>query len=145
MWRNRMSLSDTFDELRREMDRVFNHYGQGLRSSLATPGAFPALNVWENPESVFVEAELPGVQQEDLQVYAVGNELTIKGQRRPLSGDKFNHLRRERLTGTFTRALTLPCDVNADKVEATLTNGVLTVEMPKAATARPRQITVKAG
>jgi len=75
----------------------------------------------------------------------VGNELTIKGRRQPAQGEDLAYHRRERGTGEFTRTVTLPAEVDATKVEARLENGVVTVTMPKAATAKPRKITVKTG
>jgi len=143
MWRNTMPWWNAVDDLRREMDRVFNNYNLGFLHRPTRRAAFPALNVWDNAECVFVEAEVPGVSPEDIAVSAIGNELTLKGRRPPIEGQKLVFHRQERGDGEFMRILTLPCDVNADKVEATIKDGVLRVELPKAAAARPRQIAVK--
>jgi HSP20 family protein len=130
-----------FPELRREMDRLFENFlgteplapSNGLRP-------FPALNLWEDAERVFAEAEMPGLRMDDLEISIQGNELAIKGRRAPLEGDNLVYHRRERGTGEF---VTLPLDVDADRVEATLKDGVLTIVMPKAETARVRKIAVK--
>jgi HSP20 family protein len=106
--------------------------------------AYPALNIYSAGDALLVEAEVPGVRKEDLEILAVGNELTIKG-RRPADEQSLTYHRRERGVGDFTRVVTLPIDVDADKIEATLQEGVLTLRLPKAESARPRQITVKAG
>lgn len=143
MWRNTMPWWNAFEELRREMDRVFDSYNLGLLTRPTRRTAFPALNAWDNAECVFVEAEVPGVKPEDLEISAVGNELTLKGRRPTLDGKDLVYHRQERGGGEFTRVVTLPCDVNADKVEATIKDGVLRIALPKAAEARPRQITVK--
>jgi HSP20 family protein len=143
MWRNTLPWLNTFDELRREMDRLFDGFGVRHVGFPVRRGPFPALNVWDNAESVFVEAEVPGVKPDDFEVYAIGNELTIKGRRHPVRGDKLVYQRQERGTGEFTRVITLPCEVNADKVDAVLKDGVLRIELPKAAAARPKQIAVK--
>jgi HSP20 family protein len=126
------------------MDRLYDRFGVGQVGLPVRRAPLPALNVWDNAESVFVEAEVLGVKPDDFEVYAVGNELTIKGRRRPMQGDKVVYQRQERGTGEFTRVITLPCEVNADKVDAVLKDGVLRIELPKTAAARPKQIAVKA-
>lgn len=137
-------FTNRFDELRREMDRLFDSFGTGAaRWPLTRPATFPAMNVWDAGDAVCVEAEIPGVTKDDLEVFAVGNELTVKGRRPPMEG-KLTFHRQERGTGEFTRVLTLPVEVNADKVDAILDHGVLTVRLPKAEAAKRKQITVKA-
>jgi HSP20 family protein len=132
------------DALRREMDRLWDAMATGdPRWALARSAAQPALNVWDAGDALCVEAEAPGVRREDLEILVVGSELTVKGRRRPHQGEPSYH-RQERRVGEFTRVLSLTCEVDADKVEATLENGVLTIRLPKAASARPRQIAVKA-
>jgi HSP20 family protein len=79
----------------------------------------------------------------DLEILIQGNELTIKGRRQTIDGDDVQYHRRERGTGEFARFVTLPMEVNAEQVEATLKDGVLTIVMPKSAMARARKITVK--
>jgi HSP20 family protein len=93
---------------------------------------------------VYAEAELPGMELNDLEIYVTrGDQLTIKGERKePTTGKAYWH-RQERGFGSFTRVLTLPVDVDPDKVEARLHNGVLTITMPKSEKARPRKISVK--
>ncbi len=138
-------FTNRFEELKREMDRVFDHFGaapSGWPSVYAA--AFPAMNVWDAGDALCVEAELPGVAKHNLEIFTVGNELTVKGRRAPLEG-QFNYHRQERHIGEFMRVLTLPVDVNADQVDAVLDNGVLTVRLPKAEAAKRKQITVKAG
>lgn len=132
-----------FGDLRREIDRLFD--GFGPRIDVARTGVFPALNVWEDGEALYAEAEIPGVKAEDLDIYAVGNELTIKGRRGTPQGEEVAYHRRERGIGEFARTVTLPADVDAEKVEARLEHGVVTITMPKAEAAKPRKITVKAG
>lgn len=132
-----------FDELRRDMDRLFDAFGMGLsRRPYARAAAYPAMNIWDAGDTLCVEAEVPGVGRDDLEILTVGNELTVKGQRGPVEGKWAVH-RNERGTGEFTRSVTLPCEVNADKVEAVLDSGVLMLRLPKAEAAKPKQITVK--
>ena len=133
-----------FGELRREMDRLFDAFGSDVAGSpFRRAAAYPALNVWDAGEALCLEAEIPGIRKDDLEILAVGNEVTIKGARKGLEGEKLKYHRRERGIGEFTRTVTLPSEIDADKVEATLNNGVLLLRMPKAETAKPKQITVK--
>jgi HSP20 family protein len=110
--------------------------------------AFPALNAWETQDgtALVVEAELPGLSIEQIDVTVLGNELSISGERR-LAQEAENKgengvtwLRRERAQGKFTRTITLPWDVDADRVEAKLINGVLTVTLPKVQSAQPKKV-----
>jgi HSP20 family protein len=138
-----MFPTSRFEELRREMDRLFDAYGTGLsRRPTTRAAAYPAMNVWDAGDTLCVEAEVPGVKKDDLEILAMGNELTVKGRRGPLEGDWASH-RRERGTGEFTRSVTLPYEIDADKVEAELDCGVLMIRLPKAEAAKPKQITVK--
>ena len=123
-----------------EMNRLFDRWSDG--SSAA--GGFPALNVWEGGDQVFVEAEVPGLNLQDLEIYVTGgNTLTLKGERKPLTADKGVWHRQERGFGKFARTLTLPFPVDADKVEARLENGVLSLTLNKHESAKPRKIAVK--
>jgi HSP20 family protein len=104
----------------------------------------PAVNIWEDAESVYVEAELPGLEHEEVELYVTGdNQFTIKGERKEKLPEKGVALRQERRLGRFSRVVTLPVNVNQDKVEACLENGVLRVKMSKQEATKPRQILVK--
>jgi len=137
------SFRDLYD-VRRDMERIFDALGSV--STLRNSGVFPATNVSESDESFLIRAELPGVKPDDLEVTVEGNTLTLAGKRETLTGSEdVSFHRREREWGTFRRSLTIPMRVESDKVEARFANGILTVELPKAAAARPKQITVQAG
>jgi HSP20 family protein len=124
-----------------EMNRLFDRWsGDG-----PSEGGFPALNVWEDGEQVFVEAEAPGLSLPDLEIYVTGgNTLTLKGERKPPTVAAGFWHRQERVHGKFVRTLTLPFPVDADKVEAKLDNGMLSLKLTKHESARPRKIPVKA-
>jgi len=140
---NQWPMMSRFDELRREMDRLWDGFGVGpLRSPFVRGAAYPAMNIWDAGDTLCVEAEVPGIRKDDLEILAVGNELTVKGRRGPVEG-KWAYHRHERGTGEFTRSVTLPCEVNADKVDAVLNNGVLMLRLSKTESAKPKQITVK--
>ena len=142
MFLQRMQPVFPFGDLRREVDRLLDDYAAPLVSGRAR--SFPALNVWENEDNLFVEAELPGFTMNDVELTVIGDELSIKGERKagPAEEQATFH-RRERGIGPFSRFITLPVDVDADRVEAVLRDGVLTITLPKAAEAKPRRIQVK--
>ena len=135
-----------FADLHREVERLFDGFGPGfMRLPHRRAGLFPALNVWDQGESLCVEAELPGLNQDSLEIYAIGNELTIKGRRAPMEGRDLAYHRQERGTGEFSRVIALPAEVDPDKIEAVLKDGVLTLRLPKAESAKPRKIALKTG
>ena len=108
-----------------------------------TSPAGPAMNVWEDDATYFIESELPGMKMNDLEVTVHDAEVTIKGTRTVSepSGGKF--LLQERSGGMFSRTWTLPLAIDADKVQATLKDGVLLVTLPKSPKVLPRRVEVK--
>jgi HSP20 family protein len=140
------NLRSTFDELERmrnDMARLFDQAtGRSLQAT--TAGVFPLVNLTEDKDNYFVRAELPGLKAEELNIAVTGNNLTISGERKISSeGDDVKYHRREREAGSFSRIIALPGDVEVDNVEAGLIDGILTVTVPKAEVAKPKQITVK--
>lgn len=145
-----------FEDLRDEFDRLWESlasapplHGWGTRQAA---GAFPAVNVRETDDAVLVEAELPGLDAESVDISVAEDELVLKGSRPacaadPTDGEKPTATwhRRERGTGTFERRIGLPIAVDATRVEARLANGVLTVTCPKAPQCQPRKVEVRAG
>ncbi|TWU17337.1 Spore protein SP21 [Novipirellula galeiformis] len=133
------------NRLRNEMDRLFGQYADGGGTEMGRMGTFPPLNVWEDDNHLFVEAELPGFDMDQLEIYVTGgNQLSISGERvQPEPAEGAWH-RKERGFGKFRRSLELPSDVDSDSVSATFINGVLTLTMPKSEAAKPRRIEVKA-
>jgi HSP20 family protein len=132
-----------FVDLRRRVERLFDQFTDGLGGAAASLRPYPALNIWENEERIFAEAEVPGMQLADVEITVVGNELTIRGRRAAGSNENTLFHRHERSTGEFSRTITLPAEIDADAVEATLRDGVLTVTLPKAKSARARKIPVR--
>jgi HSP20 family protein len=106
---------------------------------------FLALDAWESPTAFHVEVDLPGVSPEDVDVQVQSGELTLKVARRDAPQEGERRLRSERGTGSFMRALPLSVDVDAEAVEAELSNGVLRLRLPKAPQAQPRSIPIKSG
>ena len=106
----------------------------------------PALDLSETTEGYLVEAALPGVKPEDVEITVENNVLTIKGEaRQEVDEQKRNFHRIERRFGTFQRTIGLPTTVKADAIQASLTNGVLRLEIPKAEEVKPRKISVNLG
>lgn len=105
----------------------------------------PAVNVYEDADQYVVEAEVPGFTLEQLDVTVEGDELTLAGKRELAAPASATVHRRERAAGEFRRAFTLPVPVAADRVQATLRDGVLQITLPKAETARTRKVTVARG
>jgi len=103
----------------------------------------PAVDMYETENQVVVKAALPGIKPEDIDVKIVGNSLSIKGEVKQEQEHKGRqYIRRERRYGSFSRTLSIP-DVDADKVKAEFENGVLTLQLPKPESAKPRVIEVK--
>ena len=134
-------LSNELSDLQIEMNYLLGRPTEDSWPTLAR--AYPAVNVWEDDDNVYVEAELPGLTQEQLQIFVnEGSLLSIQGERKPCETPKDVWHRHERGFGKFNRVLQLPVPVDADKVQAKFEHGVLLLTMPKSAAAKPRRITV---
>jgi HSP20 family protein len=102
------------------------------------------VNIWTNPEGLVVTAELPGVEPESLEISALGETLTIRGERKPLeAGENTTWHRRERRYGTFTRTIDLPYGIDAESVDASCRNGVLRIALRRPEAEKPRKIEVR--
>jgi len=132
----------TFNQLRREINRLMENVGDYPQAFFGGR-SFPALNLWEEGDDLCVEAEVPGLGMDQIDVHIAANELTIKGERQPMEGENLSYHRQERGTGTFSRSITLPLEVDPDRVRASLKSGVLTITLPKGAEARTRKISVQ--
>lgn len=130
----------TLLNLQRAMDSVMGSDWFGTRTSGA--GAFPLVNVFSDGEDYVLVAELPGVKKEDLDIQVVGDTLRIQGKKTIAYADGASIHRRERSAGQFDRTLTLPAELDAAKVTAEYRDGVLTLRLPRAASAKPRTVTI---
>jgi HSP20 family protein len=125
-------------QLRRELDRLFGEFEHTVTAPSTSLG-------FEDEGSSFVlHADVPGLTEQELQISVAGNTVTLRGERKVEAPEGYSAHRRERSTVRFARSFELPARVDADKVTATLKQGVLTLTLPKAAEAQPRQISVKA-
>jgi HSP20 family protein len=143
-WREAFEPFGTLRELQDRMNQLFDHRtgGQALFGVEHGTSTFPPLDIRHDVERVFVIAELPGVAPESLDVSITGDTLSIKGERKApeVKDEKFH--RRERAFGHFNRLVSLPDRVDAEKIEASLKDGILRVTLPKAESAKPRSIKV---
>lgn len=142
MMTGRLNLWAPYQDLRRQIDQLFDAFA-GFNGGTRAP-AYPPVNIWEEGDTLYLEAELPGVKQEDLEISAIGRELTLRGRRDGREGQDVSYHRQERGVGEFTRVLTLPVEVESDRIEAALKDGVLTLTMPKVEAAKARKIKVRA-
>lgn len=133
-------------DMRRMMDRMFDDsFLKAMEWPRSNNGAYGlALDVAEQEDAYVVKASVPGVNPEEVEVTLSDNVLTIKGESKADQEIKEeNYHLRERRYGSFMRSVTLPVPVEADKVEATHENGVLTLRLPKAEAVKPKKIAVK--
>ncbi len=130
---------------KREMDRLFSDFSSRWPSGGfgAGSGVFPALNLSETGDTLFLEAEVPGVRAEDLEISVEGSTLVLRGERKADTPENVSYHRRERVNGRFSKSISLPYEVQVDKVEAQYKDGVLRLTLPKAEHAKPRSIAVK--
>jgi HSP20 family protein len=137
---------DPIREMKEIGDRMTRLFGPGspaLPEFLRRTGMFPPINVWEAGDDYQIEADIPGLRLEDVEVLVRDREVTLKGDRKAPVAEGKTWLNRERPEGSFHRTITLPAPVEAAQVEASLVNGVLTVRLPKSESVRPRRIAVQ--
>ena len=135
-------FSSPFYELQRMRQQLEQLFDDSAPQS-AGAGVFPLVNLSEDKENYYVRAELPGVKGDELDIQVTGKNLAISGERKIAAEEEgARYHRREREAGTFSRMIGLPGDINRDNVDAKLEDGILTVVVPKAEIAKPKQITV---
>ena len=139
-WHGFNGLAGLQDEINRLFESSFtNGGGSDVFNAWA-----PALDVYEDSDNLVVRAEIPGMKKEDIEISFQGNVLTISGERRTeKKADDSKPAREERFFGRFTRSVSLQKQVNSGNVKATYKDGILTVTLPKAEEAKPRQIEVQ--
>ena len=141
-WGLRRPFQD-LERMRRQMDQLFDTLSD--RKIYRTGGGvFPAINLTEDTQNYYIRAELPGVKAGELDIQAASKNITLSGERKfSAEGGNTKYHRKEREAGKFSRIIGLPGDIDIDNVNASLKNGMLTVVVPKAEAAKPKQITVK--
>lgn len=142
-WNEFDRVFGSMDQFRNRFNAVFSEFDRGYAGRPWNDvGNTPRTNLHDTGDNLEVVAELPGVKREDLNVKIQGDYLEINGSRKMDTPEGYKVHRRERKSTSFTRSFTLPYEIDVEKVKATLTDGVLTMILPKADVAKARQITV---
>ncbi len=140
-------LFSDFDRLRRELDELFGWVGLPTSIRSVAPGTYPALNIGTTPSSVEVYAFAPGIDPSKLEVTVDRGVLTIAGERASTLPDeqdrKVSVYARERATGAFKRAVSLPEDIDPDRVSATYRDGVLHIRIARRESSQPKRIAIQ--
>lgn len=128
--------------MRREMDRLFDNF---FNQPVSSGEGMPLIDLLQTDNDVVVRAAMPGVDAEDLDIQVTGDTLTIRGEiKEEVVEENTKYHMREQRYQSFSRSLMLPVTVQADKANAEMKNGVLTLTLPKAEESKPKSITVKA-
>ena len=139
-WKFRSPVEELY-RLRQQMEQMLESAATPQQREAA--GVLPLINLTEGKDHYLVRAELPGVKGDELDIQVTGNNLAISGERKIAAEEEgARYHRREREAGTFSRMIGLPGEVDSDKVEAKLENGILTIVVSKAEVAKPKQISV---
>ena len=137
--------ADPVGALNRSIERLFDDMWRGAVAAPAAGSFAPRLDVVERDGEILVSAELPGLEEKDISVEVHGNVLTLQGEKKSEQEDrKAGWYWSERSYGSFRRVVELPVEVEADKASASFKNGVLTITLPKAESAKVRSIPVNA-
>jgi HSP20 family protein len=130
--------------LRDELDTLFElpFWSNFGRQTQLFSGWTPVLDLYENNDNIIAVVELPGMRKEDIEVSLHDGMLTIAGERKSYAEEGHQAERSERYVGKFRRSISLPTRVDASKVDATYKDGILTITLPKAEEAKPKQIQV---
>jgi HSP20 family protein len=138
------SDANVFGSLQREIDRVFADFTRDF-PIFGGRDLLPSIDVTETDKDIEITAELPGLEEKDVQINLADNVLTIKGEKKAEKEEKDKSYRLiERSYGAFSRSVELPAGVNPDAIKASLAKGVLKVSVPKPAPAQTKKIDIKA-
>jgi HSP20 family protein len=146
-WQPFRELSTMQDRMNR-MDRLFreSYSPEGPEEALTTTNFAPPVDIYEDEHNIALKLEVPGIDENDIDVRIEGNTLTVHGERKIEKEEKEENFRRiERQYGSFTRSFTLPSSVDPGQVNANYDKGVLKINLAKKAEAKPKQIKVNVG
>ncbi|MGE5708023.1 MAG: Hsp20/alpha crystallin family protein [Bacteroidota bacterium] len=131
-------INRTMREMGQDLDRLY------YEDSTETTFWSPKVNISETPEQVIISADLPGIKQDDLSIHMEGNNLVLKGERKPETLGEGEHTHRvEKQYGAFQRSFSLPMTVQRDAIKASLKDGVLRINIPKRDEAKPKVIPIE--
>lgn len=136
--------SSVFDELSRLQQQVEGLFGWSSPSAIRSlpRGSFPAVNVGQTPEAVDVYLFAPGIDAKSLDISIQQNLLTVSGKREVRVEEEANYYRQERFSGEFRRVISLPEDVDPERVQAKYADGIVQIRVERRESARPRQIAI---
>jgi HSP20 family protein len=140
MWPSLNRWANLRDDLDTLLDLPF--WNTSGRQSQLFNGWTPALDLYQNSENIVAVVELPGMRKEDIEISLQDGTLSISGERKEERSQENGATRTERSAGKFRRTITLPTRVDANKVSASYKDGILTVTLPKAEEAKPKQIQI---
>ncbi len=132
------------NQLRHQMDRVFDDFGSEPAEPEQATGSFPRTNLFDTGGAFVLEADVPGLTESDFNIDLTEDVLSVRGSRKAAVPEGYSVHRRERAGFEFSRSFALPAKVDAEKTHATLKNGVLTITLEKAPEVKPRQIAIRA-
>ena len=134
------------DSLQGDMNRLFDRFFEGRGTNGASRRWIPAMDLVETEDALVLRGDLPGMSEDDVDIEIKDNVLTVSGERKAEHEEKSEGFHRvERAFGSFSRSLTLPRGIEAEKVEANFDNGVLEVRVPKPAEAKPTRVQIGKG
>ena len=135
---------DRWASLRNDLDTLFELpvWAATGRQAQLFNGWTPALDLYQNNDNIVAVGELPGMRKEDIEISLQDGTLIVSGERKEETTQENDATRTERFTGKFRRSITLPTRVDVNKVSATYKDGILTVTLPKAEEAKPKQIQI---
>ena len=141
--RNSWTIFDELESIQADMNRILSA-PEAPRVGRRARAAYPPLNVWSSPDGLTIDAEMPGVDPQDVEISVVGDELSLRGKvnaQEPADGKTI--LRRERPAGEFERTLQLPFRADAGAVKATHKNGIRRISIPRSEEDKPRKIAIE--
>jgi len=138
-----MFFPDPLDALRQFQQALDSYRASGwLDAGPSGSGAYPPLNVFRQGDDIVVITEVPGVKKADLQIQVKGNTIRISGTKSVQYGERAGMHRRERRAGSFDRVVTVPVEIDPDRVRAECRDGVLALHLPRAERDKPRSIAI---
>ncbi|MDD5760016.1 MAG: Hsp20/alpha crystallin family protein [Desulfobulbaceae bacterium] len=143
-WNDVDRMFNAMDLLQHRLNRMYGDYGRwpGSAADWNVEQSTPRTNLYDAGDHLTMKIEVPGMLKEDLNLKLQGNYLEVRGTRKSDTPEGYSSHRVERGAASFTRSFTLPSDIDSAKVEAKLTNGLLTLTLPKQEAAKPKQIEI---
>ena len=138
------SVSGELEQMKREMERIWDRFSSELSTSALERDWTPSLDLWETPDGLVAEVEVPGINPDEINISVTPDLLTLTGEKKQEAGGQENNYHvMERTYGRFNRSIPLPTPVSPDRVEARYKDGILKITMVKSKTIKGKRIEVK--